>query len=338
MANIIKEMLEQKAFAQEEMKRLAKIRRRNSEELKSFFGLYPLSDEEQADLSALVDEIGERVFQIKAVLLEELPEKAGNEYSHGDMHARFQPGTFATMHVACSHLDELVINQRIQMEADAEETRKILEYEEIKKRQQEVNDERSTWLSMRLGGKNVPERFVRFQEEMRIPKMRTYFHGSREYVKALSKTRANPVVYGDMEGDIFAVSCENERFEKAVTFYIQEINYQAEFAARLVKEAGVSKTLAKKISEALPHDRWYAIMPPKHTKDDLLGYAREMAWRLHLKDGEVAHDLLQGDLVAFAYGKAKTKDGKEYSPTYLPIQDAPSAILVGNRINIYLPD
>jgi len=333
----VQELLKQKEFAAQEEKRRQEIKRKNEEELASFFRTYTLDETTRQELTDIVSQIEEqRIFNIKGVLMEELP-ASGLSYTVGSTQARFVPSAFSVLHVSSPNMEQLIRSQRIKLEEEERKKKEAEAAEKAAELQRKADEKRVEWLSKRLGGAEVPELFRDFLEKENIPMMRTYFHGSAAYVANLAKYRSNPVVYGQLDGDIFAVASDNERFERSVTFYIKEIDFRKEFAQRLMEEADLDKDLATKISAALPHDRWYAIMAPRRTTEKLLEYSREMAQRLHLKNGEAVQDLLQGEVKAFTYGKARNKNGVEYSPCYLAVQDAPSAILVGKYINLYLP-
>ena len=105
----------------------------------------------------------------------------------------------------------------------------------------------------------------------------------------------------------------------------------------MVKQVPISEELALQISEALPHDRYYIIHEEIFT--DFERFITQMASRLKVMDGDtlrnldesdVVHDLLQGD-VPVVRGAFSNKLALDLD------DELPAAILLGNRINVFVP-
>lgn len=154
-----------------------------------------------------------------------------------------------------------------------------------------------------------------------LPK-KVYFDGSADRVKCLS-VQANARSYGDSDGVIYT-----RDGEEILTIFVEGLDYIQSFAKHLVKKLGITEDVATKISSALPHDEYYTVRGFVET--DIEKHATQMARLLHVQEGDTVTDLYQGD-VEVVTGVLSKKLALDLD------DELPSAILVGSRINIYLP-
>lgn len=198
------------------------------------------------------------------------------------------------------------------------------------------NMKRITSLLYKTTGIKAKEVLVNFLPSLpaELP-FQTYFDGSRERVAGLVKLEGAKM-YGTPEDEVFAV----EYLRKDVptlTVFIAELDYRADFAKKIVKQVPIPDELALRISEALPHDRYYVIHDEVFT--DFERFITQMAYRLKVMDGgalrnvdegDIVHDLLQGEVpvIRDLFTKKLVLDLDD---------ELPAAILLGNRINVFVP-
>lgn len=155
----------------------------------------------------------------------------------------------------------------------------------------------------------------------------TYFDGSRVRVSKLAELDG-ATLYGDTSDDVFAV-IYNHRDSTVITIFVYGLDYVRSFANQLVKQLDITFEAALKISGAMNHNRYYSIQTPVFT--DFERYVTEMARLLKVEEGATAHDLLQGDV--------EVVTGVFSQKLALDLDDElPSAVLVGGRVNVFLPE
>jgi hypothetical protein len=153
-----------------------------------------------------------------------------------------------------------------------------------------------------------------------------YFDGSRDRVVNLSKNEG-AVMYGNISDDVFAV-VYNHRESQVITFFVNGLDYVRAFANQLEKQLEISEEAAMLVSGALAHDRYYSIQTPFFT--DFEKYTTSMARLLRVSEGDVVNDLCQGpvDVITGVFSQKLALDLDD---------ELLSAILVGGRVNVYLP-
>lgn len=118
--------------------------------------------------------------------------------------------------------------------------------------------------------------------------------------------------------------------EVSWTFFVKEIDYRSRFSRKLEYQLNISRKLADEIANNWAHDTYVSINPQAYT--DAMTYAQDMAYHGRLREGQTIHDLLQGELTV-----VKAIDNQ--ATTYIDIDDEkPSALIVNNRLNVYLPN
>lgn len=167
--------------------------------------------------------------------------------------------------------------------------------------------------------------FIQYDLPADIPFV-TYFDGSRTRVANLANME-DAQIYGSTEDDIFAVEYRLGN-ERVITIFYPEMDYKSIFAKKLVNRLEIPKELAMQISENLPHDVYYSVYEIVYNNFD--NYATKMASILKVKEGDIVHDILQGDIpvITGSYSKKLALDLDD---------EFPSAILVKNKITLYLP-
>lgn len=196
------------------------------------------------------------------------------------------------------------------------------------KAQQIVNMKRISSLLQKRHDLKPSKQFLTFVSNelpADIP-FQTQFDGSRNRVIALAN-KPDAKVYGDVDGEIFAVEYI-WRENATITIFVGELDYKSILADNLVRIAGIPHEVASQISDALPHDTYYGIHDQAFT--DFESYVIKMAYLLKVNEGDVVHDLLQGNVEAGIAPYSKKMA--------LNLDDEfPSALLIGNRINVFLP-
>jgi hypothetical protein len=199
---------------------------------------------------------------------------------------------------------------------------KAHEAERMKKR----NHDRLTSLFQKQGGEanETLEEFI-LTLPTNIP-YQAYFDGSRERVINLSKGEG-AVMYGDASDDVFAV-VYSHRDAQVITFFVNGLDYVRSFANQLEKQLEINEETAMQISGALQHDRYYSIQTPFFT--DFEKYTTNMARLLKVSEGDVVNDLCQGpvDVITGVFSQKLALDLDD---------ELLSAVLIGGRVNVYLP-
>lgn len=329
--NDILTMLQEKEAEKTAARTLKKVQESNAFIVEGMMKRFGLKVNEE--LTTLVSQVAVRCGKAIALLAEELQKKTGEEI-RGE-HFVIKVGAekrdcdaktgFPLLFVSSTELEDGVRAERQRHE----EKEKAAHQAAIQK---EWVAKRVEWL--RRLGIEPSETFRRFVRD--IPPMRTSFDGSAARVNRIAKMRSGVERFGEPTDDIFAVAFDNNEGIKEVTIFVKEIDFRKDFAKKLERK-GLSAKLAKRISDALPHDRWYNIFQDIRTGEEVLDYSREVAKRLHVREGEKVHDLLQGDLEVFTF-EMQSDDGKTIHPCFIKVRPAePSAMLVGNVVNLYLP-
>ena len=149
--------------------------------------------------------------------------------------------------------------------------------------------------------------------------------GSRVRVTNLAADSKSQL-YGSTEDDIFAVA-HTYKDQPSLTIFCKDLDCVGEFAAKISKKLEITYELAMKISEALPHDQYYSVFGIESKFEK---YVTLIPKLLNCNSGDNVHDLLQGDVEVFDIPNSKK--------VALDLDDEfPSAILVGNRLNLYIP-
>lgn len=159
---------------------------------------------------------------------------------------------------------------------------------------------------------------------------KVYFDGNAARVERLS-VQPNAKCYGDSEQrralDVFGVIYPKDG-EEILTIFIEGLDYINSFARHLVNKLGVAEDVATKISSALPHDVYYTVRG--YIETDMEKHATQMARLLCVQEGDTVHDLYQGDV--------EVVTGVISKKLALDLDDVlPSAVLVGTKVNVYLP-
>ena len=151
--------------------------------------------------------------------------------------------------------------------------------------------------------------------------------GSRRRVENLSH-KEGAKLYGSCDDEIFAV--EHVLADvPTLTIYLSQIDFVSEFATKLEKKLEIGDKLATQLSSNLPHDTYYSIQGNVETNFET--FVTKMAYLLKVNPGDIVHDYLQGD-VEVVTGAHSKKVALDLDDEY------PAAILVGNRINLFVPN
>lgn len=151
--------------------------------------------------------------------------------------------------------------------------------------------------------------------------------GARERVKRLVE-KDGAKLHGSTESDVFAVE-HVLADQPTLTIFHPEVDYLGTFAKKLDKTLEIGDKLAMNISKALPHDVYYSIQ--KGVETDFEKFVTRMARLLKAQEGELVHDYAQNEDVEVVVGAHSHELALDLD------DELPAAILVGARLNLFVP-
>lgn len=152
--------------------------------------------------------------------------------------------------------------------------------------------------------------------------------GSRTRVAKLVQ-KEGAKLHGSSEASIFAVE-HVFADQPTLTICHPQIDYVAEFAKKLNKLLEIGDKLAMNISKALPHDAYYSIQ--RNVETDFDKFVTKMARLLKVEEGNTVHDYAQNEEIEVVIGAHSRELALDLD------DELPAAILVGNKLNLFVPD
>lgn len=301
---------------EQEAKRLSDIRAQNLQELNCLKGKLRMSVVPE-DVQKLVESQIARVDHIRVMTLEELKARnpnADETKTVGFLESKNTKTSFPIFYVYSPNLLEIL--------------------EKIKEKHgREVNASRLSNNLKRRYGIDASESFKSFV--MALPAelpSQVFFDGNFQRVHSLTQ-KPNTMYYPPLKADNTSY-CAVQHYPKlqdipALTIFVPEIDYKKDFADKLSRRLNLSPEIANAISAHLDHSTYYAIQDT--VEQNAQEFARRMAWLLKAKEDDTFTNLISGEQVEVFQDPIN----KEMS---LDIDDEePSAFLVWNRVNVFLP-
>ncbi len=135
--------------------------------------------------------------------------------------------------------------------------------------------------------------------------------------------------HGDVT-NIFAVKWSKKDEQEVLTFFIKEYDYVSDFAVKFARICHIPDDVAMKISQHLEHDIYYALKKSIVTSD-FESFVTSVAKYSKVEEGETLKDYYSGEELPIIIGAFSHKLALDAD------DEVPCCVLIGNRLNVYLP-